>query len=158
MVWSHADHREGIHWCPAHQCHLCGAYPLAIRKRRYVSQPSKVDAGWHRPGHRHDMYLTVMTSSWKAAVSGALALTLSFSYFVGMANAKAGVNKPELLPKEFTTVIDVAGFLSSGQENRIRQEIEDLEKDTGYKLRVLAQNYPDKPGCHADALWTTIWT
>ncbi|KAI4987983.1 hypothetical protein ZWY2020_029613 [Hordeum vulgare] len=127
-------------------------------KRRYVSQPSKVDAGWHRPGHRHDMYLTVMTSSWKAAVSGALALTLSFSYFVGMANAKAGVNKPELLPKEFTTVIDVAGFLSSGQENRIRQEIEDLEKDTGYKLRVLAQNYPDKPGCYADALWTTIWT
>ncbi|XP_044946527.1 thylakoid lumenal 15.0 kDa protein 2, chloroplastic-like isoform X3 [Hordeum vulgare subsp. vulgare] len=141
MVWSHADHREGIHWCPAHQCHLC----VLSGKRRYVSQPSKVDAGWHRPGHRHDMYLTVMTSSWKAAVSGALALTLSFSYFVGMANAKAGVNKPELLPKEFTTVIDVAGFLSSGQENRIRQEIEDLEKDTGYKLRVLAQNYPDKP-------------
>lgn len=72
MVWSHADHREGIHWCPAHQCHLCG-------KRRYVSQPSKVDAGWHHPGHLHDMYLIVMTSSWKASVSGALALTLPFS-------------------------------------------------------------------------------
>ncbi|XP_010240738.1 uncharacterized protein LOC100845661 [Brachypodium distachyon] len=90
---------------------------------------------------------------WKAAVSGALALTLSFSFFDGLVNAKSGANKPELLPKEFTTVIDVAGFLSSGQENRLRQEIEDLEKDTGYKLRVLAQNYPDTPGLAIKDFW-----
>ncbi|GER36854.1 thylakoid lumen 15.0 kDa protein [Striga asiatica] len=85
-------------------------------------------------------------------LSGSVALALSFSG-VGSAEGKAGVNKPELLPKEFTTVIDVAGFLSDGQEKRIAQEIDDLEKDTGYKLRVLAQNYPDTPGLAIKDFW-----
>lgn len=32
------------------------------------------------------------------------------------------------------------------QEKRIAQEIAAIEKDTGFKLRLLAQNYPDTPG------------
>ncbi|CAH8385616.1 unnamed protein product [Eruca vesicaria subsp. sativa] len=85
--------------------------------------------------------------------SGALALGLSLSG-VGIAEAaKEGVNKPELLPKEFTSVIDVAGFLSDGQEKRIAEEISDLEKDTGFKLRVLAQNYPVTPGLAIKDYW-----
>ena len=129
-----------------------------------------------------------------------------------------GVNKPELLPKEYTPVIDVAGFLTPAevgcsftltllilslkgscrlrcefdaiawspsvlgarwarflkaldgesrhahqrvgceacltrnrfaQERRIRNEVENLERDTGVKLRVLAQNYPSTPGAVA---------
>lgn len=64
-----------------------------------------------------------------------------------------GVNKPELLPTDFTTVIDVAGFLSAGQEQRIARDLVRLEKDTGYKLRVLAQNYPETPGLAIKDYW-----
>ncbi|WCJ34500.1 thylakoid lumen 15.0 kDa protein [Euphorbia peplus] len=85
-------------------------------------------------------------------LSGALALSLSLSG-VEFAEAKVGVNKPELLPKEFTTVIDVAGFLSDGQEKRLANEISQIEKDTGFKLRVLAQNYPDTPGLAIRDFW-----
>lgn len=56
------------------------------------------------------------------------------------------MNRPDLLPKEFTTVIDVAGFLTPSEEKRIAAEVASLEADTGFKLRVLAQNYPETPG------------
>nr|DAD28540.1 TPA_asm: hypothetical protein HUJ06_030008 [Nelumbo nucifera] len=61
---------------------------------------------------------------------------------VGRVEAKVGANKLELLPKEFSTVIYVVGFLSASQEKRLAQEIANLERDMGCKLRILAQNYP----------------
>ena len=67
-----------------------------------------------------------------------------------------GVNKPELLPStpgSSTFVIDVAGFLSDGQEKRIQKRVEALQNDTGVKLRVLAQNYPDTPGLAIKEYW-----
>ncbi|XP_048127650.1 thylakoid lumenal 15.0 kDa protein 2, chloroplastic [Rhodamnia argentea] len=87
-------------------------------------------------------------------LSGTLALGLSLTGVVGFAEAKVGVNKPELLPKEYTPVIDVAGLLSDGQEIRLAQEIADIEKDTGFKLRVLAQNYPNTPGLAIKDFWS----
>ncbi|KAI3706727.1 hypothetical protein L6452_24659 [Arctium lappa] len=92
------------------------------------------------------------SNSLNFALSGTLALAVALSG-VAFAEAKVGVNKPELLPKEFTTVIDVAGFLSDGQENRLAKEIDSIEKDTGFKLRVLAQNYPDTPGLAIKDFW-----
>ena len=40
----------------------------------------------------------------------------------------------------------MAGFLTPSEEKRIASEVAALEADTGFKLRVLAQNYPDTPG------------
>ncbi|KAL9268682.1 Thylakoid lumenal 15.0 kDa protein 2, chloroplastic-like protein [Drosera capensis] len=85
-------------------------------------------------------------------LSASIALAVSFTG-AGISEAKDAVNKPELLPTEYTTVIDVAGFLSDGQENRLAEEIAALETDTGYKLRVLAQNYPDTPGLAIKDYW-----
>ncbi|XP_024392565.1 thylakoid lumenal 15.0 kDa protein 2, chloroplastic [Physcomitrium patens] len=99
--------------------------------------------------------VSILRFAQKAGVALALGLSLSLGG-VDMAEAKRleGVNKPELLPKEFTTVIDVAGFLSSGQVDRIKNAVESLEQDTGYKLRVLAQNYPTTPGLAVRDFWS----
>jgi hypothetical protein len=51
------------------------------------------------------------------------------------------------------SVIDVAGFLSEGEEARIAQRAADLERDVGIKLRVLAQNYPETPGLAIREYW-----
>ncbi|GAA0159630.1 hypothetical protein LIER_38905 [Lithospermum erythrorhizon] len=94
----------------------------------------------------------IQSKSLKFLLSSSLALALSLSG-VGSAEGKPGVNKPELLPEEFTPLIDVAGFLSDGQEKRLKHEITALEKDTGFKLRVLAQNYPETPGLAIKDFW-----
>lgn len=65
------------------------------------------------------------------------------------------MNRPELLPSgDVTPVIDVAGFLTDGDEARLKAKVTALEKDTGYKLRVLAQNYPETPGLAIKDYWS----
>ncbi|CAM9302665.1 unnamed protein product [Ascophyllum nodosum] len=66
---------------------------------------------------------------------------------------KPGVNRPDLLPKEQTNVIDLMGMLTKGQAKRINKQLEDLERATGYRLRLLCQKYPDTPGLAVKDYW-----
>lgn len=80
---------------------------------------------------------------------------LSVVAFAQIANARPeGVNRPDLLPKEQNVpLIDVANFLSKGQEKKVISELAGLEKQTGYKLRVLCQSYPNTPGLAIKNYW-----
>lgn len=64
-----------------------------------------------------------------------------------------GVNRPDLLPKDLVPVIDVANFLSRGQEKKAISSINELEKQTGYRLRLLCQSYPNTPGLAIKDYW-----
>lgn len=65
-----------------------------------------------------------------------------------------GVNRPELLPKgAVTPLIDVGNFLAKGQEKRVVEKLNELQKKTGFKLRVLCQAYPETPGLAIKDYW-----
>jgi len=65
------------------------------------------------------------------------------------------VNRPDLLPSEQgLNVIQTEKFLTSGQAKRLDKMIANLENDTGFRLRVLCQNYPNTPGLAIRDYWS----
>jgi hypothetical protein len=65
-----------------------------------------------------------------------------------------GVNNPQMLPPgPAVEVLDVAGYLTKGEIVRLTNEVKNLEKDTGIRLRVLAQAYPQTPGLAVRDYW-----
>jgi len=64
------------------------------------------------------------------------------------------VNRPDLLPSEKgLKVIQTEKFLTSGQAKRIDSMLTSLEKDTGFRVRLLCQNYPNTPGLAIRDYW-----
>lgn len=64
------------------------------------------------------------------------------------------INNPKLLPNESgLNVIQIEKFLTSGQEKRLNTLLINLEKDTGYRVRVLCQAYPNTPGLAIREYW-----
>ena len=72
------------------------------------------------------------------------------------ANARLeAVDRPELLPKgEYTNVIQTEKVLTSGQAKRMNDLLVALERDTGYRVRVLCQRYPVTPGLAIRDYWS----
>ncbi|NEO91958.1 MAG: TPM domain-containing protein [Moorea sp. SIO3G5] len=79
------------------------------------------------------------------------ALFLACSMWAIAPEAKAYDN-PELLPKVQTPVIDLANFIPELQEQRLIQDLESFEEETGWKLRVLTQ-YDRTPGRAVKEFW-----
>jgi hypothetical protein len=80
-----------------------------------------------------------------------IAVVLSVSLWSIAPSAQAYDN-PELLPKEQTPIIDLAKTFSDIQEQKLIQDINQFEADTGWKLRILTQ-YDRTPGRAVRQYW-----
>ncbi|PPT11230.1 Cell division protein FtsI/penicillin-binding protein 2 [Geitlerinema sp. FC II] len=69
-----------------------------------------------------------------------------------IAPAAYAYDNPELLPEVETPIIDLAEALTSTQEEQLVADLERLETETGYKLRVLTQ-FDRTPGRAVKDFW-----
>ena len=144
---------------------------------RSLARARAIDGRHHRPSTRRDRAVSrasraagarsndardVSSERFRARVAnalrvGACALCASAAMLTtaDIADARLeGVNNPQLLPEgETQKVIDVAGYLGKSDVARLTREVENLERDTGLKLRVLAQAYPRTPGLAVKEYW-----
>ena len=64
------------------------------------------------------------------------------------------MNKPELLPPgNVRLVIDLENMMPSTAVGRIEGKLRSLEADTGLRMRVLTQAYPNTPGLAIKDYW-----
>ena len=122
---------------------LAPARRVELRRGRTVA---------HRASARPDADVATRTAR-DAAVALAASAAVLFSAAPAHARLE-GVNNPQMLPPgPPVEVLDVAGYLTKGEVSRLTSEVRNLEKDTGIKLRVLAQAYPNTPGLAVKDYW-----
>jgi hypothetical protein len=91
---------------------------------------------------------------FSTAVSGAVVAAGLLSQTSPAEARLESVNRPDLLPREAgVNVLQTEKFLTSGQAKRMDQLLVALERDTGYRVRVLCQSYPNTPGLAIRDYW-----
>lgn len=93
--------------------------------------------------------------SRRSSIFSLVAASSALLQFSSPASARLeAVNRPDLLPSEAgLNVIQTERFLTNGQARRMDNMLASLEKDTGFRLRVLCQNYPNTPGLAIRDYW-----
>lgn len=89
---------------------------------------------------------------WRRLLVSLFAFFLAGSIWAMLSPAALAYNNPDLLPNTQTPIIDLAKTLTSIQEQRLSQELEQFEAETGWKLRVLTQ-YDRTPGLAVKDFW-----
>ena len=89
-----------------------------------------------------------------SVIAGAAVASSVLMYASPVQARLEGINKPDLLPAEKgLNVIQTEKFLTPGQAKRLDQLLANLERDTGFRVRVLCQAYPNTPGLAIRDYW-----
>ena len=107
-----------------------------------------------------DVRLEELENTTRGQSTTVASLLLSATIFLStplLSHARLeGVNNPQLLPdgpQSENLVIDVAGYLTKSEVKRLQTRVENIQRDTGVKLRILAQAYPQTPGLAIKEYW-----
>ena len=125
---------------------------LATTSCSLRAQPARAESA--RPALVAASRPVVSAGKQLASTAAAVALSLSLLTAAPASARLEGVNNPQLLPPgPPVPVLDVAGFLGKNQVARLTKEVQLLEAETGVRLRVLAQAYPNTPGLAVRDYW-----
>ena len=106
------------------------------------------------PKQQHISRRNVLFQGILGTVGGMVGATTGFLPVPSASARLEPIDKPNLLPNERgLNVIQTENFLTAGQAKRLDQLLSSLERDTGYRVRVLCQAYPNTPGLAIRDYW-----
>ena len=123
---------------------------IVFQKQKSTSSYKVVDTCGGLEGRQLENTTTLWGQSTTTTVASLLLSATIFLSTPLLSHARLeGVNNPQLLPdgpQSENLVIDVAGYLTKSEVKRLQTRMENIQRDTGVKLRILAQAYPQTPG------------